>query len=230
MARKLDWNDVDALDSRSLSKWGAFQSDGIQTVTDLGGHYTDEATFVMTSDGLSFEITYPWRKGEIAITVRERVRLYLSPRRRGFERLFICPRCERRCRCLALIGRGVGCAYCFDIRCPSERESRIARLARRMDETAGALELKDWYEIPKGRPKGMRADRYVALLHRRQHLLAQLCQHFSRRQRIVGNNKMWLHHLTVALGDKRSMQLMSEMAAPSLLRPRTRSAADEIAQ
>jgi hypothetical protein len=57
MARKLCWDDIDTLDCRSLSSWGAFQSDRIETVTGLGDHYTDKATFVMASDGRSFELT-----------------------------------------------------------------------------------------------------------------------------------------------------------------------------
>jgi len=49
------------LDSRSLSKWGAFQSEELQTVTDLGGHYTDDATFEMAPTGYAFTLTYRWK-------------------------------------------------------------------------------------------------------------------------------------------------------------------------
>ena len=98
------------------------------------------------------------------------------------------------------MGRGIGCAKCFDIRWGSERESRIARLVRRMHETADALELKEWYEVPRAKPKGMRVERYTALLQRRRHLLAQLTRHFARRRRIRGDNRKWLHELTLALG------------------------------
>jgi hypothetical protein len=93
----------------------------------------------------------------------------------------------------------VGCAKCFDIRWGSERESRIYRLVRRMRETAYDLGLKEWYEVPRVKPKGMRVDCYAALLQRRQHLLAQLTRHFARR-RIRGDNREWLHELTLALG------------------------------
>jgi hypothetical protein len=70
-----------------------------------------------------------------------------------------------------------------------------------MHETADALELKEWYEVPRAKPKGMRVERYTTLLQRRRHLLAQLVRHFARRRRIRGNNRKWLHELTMALGD-----------------------------
>jgi hypothetical protein len=59
MARKLCWDEHRySGQSRSLSSWGAFQSDRIETITGLGDHYTDKAAFVMTNDGMSFELTY----------------------------------------------------------------------------------------------------------------------------------------------------------------------------
>ena len=48
-----------------------------------------------------------------------------------------------------------------DIKWGSERESKIARRVRRVDKIAGALNLQDWYEVPRAKPKGMRAVRYV---------------------------------------------------------------------
>jgi hypothetical protein len=153
MARKLCWDEHRySGQSRSLSSWGAFQSDRIETITGLGDHYTDKAAFVMTNDGMSFELTYRCGRAN-SLHRAYRMKLSLSPRRRGFERLVICPRCERRIRCQALIGRGVDCAVCFDIRCPLKRESRIARLVRRAGETTGALAWRNGGRYRGRRPR-----------------------------------------------------------------------------
>ena len=71
---------------------------------------------------------------------------------------------------------------------------------RRIDEIAGAMELQDWYEVLRAKPKGMRAARYVQLVQRRQRLLAQLASHLARRRRLRGNNKKYLHETMLALG------------------------------
>jgi len=113
--------------------------------------------------------------------------------------MFLCPTCGRRAKRLALLRHGVGCAKCCDIKWGSERESRIARLVRRIDEIAGALELQDWFEVPRAKPKGMRVVRYLRLVQRRQRLLAQLAGHFARRRRLRGNNKKYLHETMLAL-------------------------------
>jgi hypothetical protein len=146
-------------------------------------------------------VAYRWKNksSEVDKVVRQRVGLYLSPRKPGFERLFVCPNCSRHCRLQALLGRGIGCAKCFNICWGSQRESRIARLVRRTEETAAALGLNHWYEVPQGRPKGMRTDCYLALLYRRGRLMDQLRQHFMKRRRIVGNSKLWLNELRMAL-------------------------------
>src|SRR5215467_10241330 len=86
----------------------------------------------------------------------------------GYEVMFLCPTCGRRAKRLALLRGGAGCAKCLDIKWGSERESKIARLVRRIDEIAGALELQDWYEVPRAKPKGMRVVRYLRLVQRRQ--------------------------------------------------------------
>jgi hypothetical protein len=52
--------------------------------------------------------------------------------------------------------------------------------------THSTLGVQNCYEVPEGRPKGVRADRYLALLHRRWRLLDQLRQHFMQCRRIVG--------------------------------------------
>ena len=161
----------------------------------------------MCGSGFSFELTYCW-EGEgdaTAVTVRERIQLYRSPRRRpcgriiGYEVMFLCPTCRRRAKRLALLRDGPGCTKCLDIKWGSERESKIARLVRRIDEIAGALELQDWYEVPRAKPKGMRVVRYLRLVQRRQRLLAQLAGHFARRRRIRGNNRKYLHETMLAL-------------------------------
>ena len=77
--------------------------------------------------------------------------------------MFICPTCLGRAKRLALLRHGVGCAKCSEIKWGSERESKIARLVRQIDEIAGALELQDWYEVPRAKPKGMRVVRYLRL-------------------------------------------------------------------
>jgi len=64
-----------------------------------------------------------------AVTVRERIQLYRSPRRRpcgriiGYEVMFLCPTCSSRAKRLVLLSGGPGCAKCFDIKWGSERES-----------------------------------------------------------------------------------------------------------
>src|SRR5262245_63426370 len=118
----------------------------------------------------SFEPIYLWeheRADTAAVTVRKTIRLYRSPRKRhgmivGFAVMFICPTCLGRAKRLALLRHGVGCAKCSEIKWGSERESKIARLVRQIDEIAGALEL-DWYEVPRAKPKGMRVVRYLRL-------------------------------------------------------------------
>jgi len=114
--------------------------------------------------------------------------------------MFLCSTCGRRAKRLALLRDGPGCAKCLDIKWGSERESKIARLVRRIDEIAGAMELQDWYEVLRAKPKGMRAARYVQLVQRRQRLLAQLASHLARRRRLRGNNKKYLHETMLALG------------------------------
>ena len=84
-----------------------------------------------------------------------------------------------------------------DIKWGSERESKIARRVRRVDKIAGALNLQD---LPRAKPKGMRAVRYVQLVQRRQRLLVQLASHLARRRRLRGNNKKYLHETMVAMG------------------------------
>src|SRR5262245_11474373 len=86
----------------------------------------------------------------------------------GFEVMFLCPGCQGRAKRLALLRHGVGCAKCLDIRWGSERESKIARLVRRIDEIAGTLELQDWYEVPRAKPKGNARCALSALVQRRQ--------------------------------------------------------------
>jgi len=202
MARKkalLCWDDIDDLDSRTLSGWQAFQPDLTETI-ELGGHYVKEATFVMDGEGKAFLLIYRFTGADADITVRRRIALYRSPRKPGYETMFLCPLCGRRAKRLALIGRGVGCAKCFQIRWGCMRESRTARLVRRMNETTQALGLQGWTEQPQGKPVGMRLDRYVALLARRQHLLAKLGQHFARRRRIRGDNRKHVYDFMLAVG------------------------------
>jgi hypothetical protein len=114
--------------------------------------------------------------------------------------MFLCPGCQVRAKRLALLRHGIGCARCLDIKWGSERESKIARLVRRVDEIAGELELQDWYEVPRAKPNGMRVVRYLHLVQRRQRLLAQLAGHLARRRRLRGNNKKYLHEMMVAMG------------------------------
>src|SRR5262245_20282758 len=209
MARKksyLCWDDVDDLDARTLAGWGAFRSPHVETV-DLDNHHVETATFAMNGSGCSCELTYCWQDDEDAVTVRERIQLYRSPRSAsrerqvmGYEVMFLCPTCGRRAKRLALLRHGVGCAKCCDIKWGSERESRIARLVRRIDEIAGALELQNWYEVPRTKPKDMRVVRYLRLVQRRQRLLAKLAGHLARRRRLRGNNKKYLHETMVAMG------------------------------
>jgi hypothetical protein len=203
----LCWDDIDDLDSRTLAEWGAFQSAHVETV-ELNGHHTKSATFMMAANGFSFELTYFWEDegDETAITVRQRIELYRSPRRAsrerqvmGYEVMFPCPTCGRRAKRLALLREGPGCAKCLDIKWGSERESKIARLVRRIDEIAGALELQDWYEVPRAKPKGMRVARYLSLIERSRRLVAQLDGHFARRRRLRGNNRKYLHETILAL-------------------------------
>ena len=202
----LCWDDIDDLDSRTLAEWGAFRLPHVETV-ELNGHHTKSATFMMAANGFSFELTYYWEgEGDEPVTVRERIQLYRSPRRRpcgriiGYEVMFLCPTCSSRAKRLALLRGGPGCAKCLDIKWGSERESKIARLVRRIDEIAGALELQDWYEVPRAKPNGMRVVRYVQLVQRRQRLLAQLAGHLARRRRIRGNNRKYLHETMLAMG------------------------------
>ena len=200
---RLCWDDIDSLDSRALAEWGAFRSPHVETV-DLDNHHVETATFAMNGSGFSCELTYCWQDDEDAVTVRERIQLYRSPRMRngriaGHETMFLCPGCRGRAKRLALLRHGAGCAKCCEIKWGSERESKIARLVRRVDEIAGALNLKHWYGTPQ-RPKGMRLARYMQLVHRRQQLLAQLASHLARRRRLRGNNKKYLHETMLAMG------------------------------
>jgi len=201
---RLCWDDIDSLDSRALAEWGAFRSPHVETV-DLDNHHVETATFAMNGSGFSCELTYCWQDDEDAVTVRERIQLYRSPRMRngrivGHETMFLCPGCQGRAKRLALLRHGVGCAKCCEIKWGSERESKIARLVRRVDEIAGALELQDWYEVPRAKPKGMRVVRYLRLVQRRQRLLAQLAGHLAGRRRLRGNNKKYLHETMLAMG------------------------------
>jgi len=144
---RLCWDDIDDLDSRTLAEWGAFRSPHVETV-ELEGRHTKSATFAMCGSGFSFELTYCW-EGEgdaTAVTVRERIQLYRSPRRAsrerqimGYEVMFLCPTCGRRAKRLALLREGPGCAKCLDIKWGSERESKIARLVRWIDENRKML-------------------------------------------------------------------------------------------
>jgi hypothetical protein len=114
--------------------------------------------------------------------------------------MFLCPTCGQRAKRLAPFRDGPGCAKCLDIKLGSERESKIARLVRRIDEIAGELKLQDRYEVPRAKPKGMRVVRYLQLVQRRQRLLAQLAGRLARRRRLRGNNKKYLHETMVAMG------------------------------
>ena len=204
---RLCWDDIDGLDSRTLASWGAFRSPHVETV-ELEGRHTKSATFAMCGSGFSFELTYFWEdEGDAtAVTVRERIQLYRSPRLRpcgriiGYEVMFLCPICSSRAKRLAPLRDGAVCAKCLDIKWGSERESKIARLVRRIDEIAGALKLQHWYEVPRAKPKGMRVVRYMRLVQRRQRLLAQLAGHLARRRRLRGNNKKYLHETMLAMG------------------------------
>jgi hypothetical protein len=203
---RLCWDDLDDVDARSLNEWGAFRSPNAETV-ELNGYHTKSATFAMSLDGSSFELIYLWEDEHddtAAVTVRKTIKLYRSPRKWhgrivGFEVMFICPTCLGRAKRLALLRHGVGCAKCCEIKWGSERESKIARLVRRIDEIAGALELQDWYEVPRAKPKGMRVVRYLRLIERRRRLLAQLAGHFARRRRLRGDNRKYLHETMLAL-------------------------------
>ena len=201
---RLCWDDIDDLDSRTLAEWGAFRSPHVETV-ELDNHHVESATFAMCGSGFSCELTYCWQDDQSAVTVRERIKLYRSPRRRpcgriiGYEVMFLCPTCSSRAKRIALLRHGVGCAKCCDIKWGSERESRIARRVRRIDEIAGELKLQDWYEVPSGKPKGMRVVRYLRLIDRRRRLLAQLAGHFARRCRLRGDNRKYLHETMLAL-------------------------------
>src|SRR5262252_431207 len=175
---RLCWDTIDSVDSRALAGWGAFRSPHVETL-DLDNHRVETAKFAMNDSGFSCELTYCWQDDDDAVTVRERIQLYRSPRMRngriiGHEIMFLCPGCQGRAKRLALLRHGVGCAKCCEIKWGSERESKIARLVRRIDEIAGELELKDWYAVPRAKPKGMRVVRYLRLVQRRQRLLALL--------------------------------------------------------
>jgi hypothetical protein len=103
---RLCWDDIDDLDSRALAEWGTFRSHHVETV-ELNGHHMESATFMMAPTGFSFELTY-LREDEVdatAVTVRERIQLYRSPRRAsrerqvmGYEVMFLCPTCGRRAK------------------------------------------------------------------------------------------------------------------------------------
>jgi hypothetical protein len=73
-------------------------------------------------------------------------------------------------------------------------------MVRRLHETSDALRLKDWFEIPRAKPKGMRLARYLRLIQRRQRLLNKLAEHWQRRRRIIGNNKKLYYETMVATG------------------------------
>jgi hypothetical protein len=116
--------------------------------------------------------------------------------------MFLCPTCFSRAKRLALRRGGADCAKCLDVKWGSERESKIARLVRRIDEIAGALKLQDWYEVPRAMPKGMRVVRYPRLVQRRQRPLAELAGHLARRRRIRDDNRKYLHETMLALQQK----------------------------
>ena len=76
-AGRVRWDDIDCSDSRSLSKWDAFQPGRIETITDLGGHYRGRHL----QDGGRWDVLqliYFWEHEDRSIIVAERIYLYRS--------------------------------------------------------------------------------------------------------------------------------------------------------
>src|SRR5262245_51850044 len=94
--RKLCWDDVADLDSRTLQGWQAFRPGTCESI-DIEG-IDESATFIMDDAGKSFTIVYVWHRGSgDATTCRLRVLLAEVPRGLGKEIVFQCPICDRRC-------------------------------------------------------------------------------------------------------------------------------------
>src|SRR5262245_58839115 len=136
--RKLCWDDVPAIYSRTLQEWHAFRPDVCETIDDIEGEGLEgPVTFMMANDGRSFHVVYVWRDDTDDVkTCRIRVLLDEIPRGLGKEVVFQCPSCNRRCTQLAFRPYGLVCAKCGPVTWGSNREGKVARMVRRANTIA----------------------------------------------------------------------------------------------
>jgi hypothetical protein len=194
--RKLCWDDVADLDSRTLQGWQAFRPGTCESI-DIEGEGIDESpTFIMDDAGKSFTLVYVWHDGSDDVTTcRVRVLLDEIPRGLGKEIVFQCPSCDRRCTRLAFRSYGLVCAKCGPVTWGSNREGKVARMVRRANTIADKLGLQSWSQRPMRKPGHMRLARYVSLLDQRQRVVAQIAKQLHSRRRITGNNLMHMGDL-----------------------------------
>ena len=195
--RKLCWDDVPEICSRTLQGWHAFRPDVCETIDDIEGEGLEgPVTFMMANDGRSFHVVYAWRHDADDVkTCRFRVLLDEIPRGLGKEIVFQCPSCDRRCTQLAFRPYGLVCAKCGPVTWGSNREGKVARMVRRANTIADKLRLQSWAQKPAKKPPHMRLARYVSLLDQRQRVLAKIAAQLHSRRRITGNNLMHMGDL-----------------------------------
>jgi hypothetical protein len=184
----LCWDDLADICSHQLNRLGAFVPDCCDQLEMDGEGLKEPATIIADSEGKSFTIIYAFHddRQKDVITVRCRVKLARIRRPYGWETVFECPDCGRKCMRLALRRFGLQCAQCGPIVLGSNREGRVARLVRRANLISYALGMNSWVERPVDKPPRMRMKRYVRLLEQRARVLSKIGAELATRQRHYG--------------------------------------------
>jgi hypothetical protein len=192
---KLDWGSVADLCVRALNRIGAFQPDAIESITfENGGEGIKEeepGTIIANSEGTGFQIVYLWHdRDDNVATVRCRVQLDRIRRPYGWETVFRCPDCGRKCQRLALRSFGLVCASCGPVVSWCSRKGKVARLVWRANLLSYQLGCNSWSALPLEKPKHMAAKRYVALLEQRAKVVRKIGAELAKRRRFYGEMPM----------------------------------------
>jgi hypothetical protein len=136
-------------------------------------------TFEMRRDTDCLRISYKWiwyGGHHPPTTVTSTVHLRRRPMRFGGTRAyFICPSgCGRRVLRLAVLPQGLCCGTCGNVTWGSRRQRPAQRLVHKANKLAAELGMKQWFEVPKEKPRYMRAVKFAALNEKHARTVARL--------------------------------------------------------
>ena len=173
------WDRIPSLYADTLAAHGAFQRGRLDNIdTGQHVHLVPKITFEMQRDADRFRVFYEWiwRGSHAPTTVTSTVCLDRRAMRFGGTRVyFICPSgCGRRVLRLAVLPRGLCCGTCGEVTWGSRRQRPAQRLVHKANKLAAELGMKQWFEVPKEKPRYMRAVKFAALNEKHARVVAQL--------------------------------------------------------